>query len=487
MEDKKEIPNNFFTVIADFASDLSQTYPEHCNLWSNLEKDADETVVRTVFEHCVKVYPERFFDILYQNEDIFKEDSEINVEFLPNTDFKLLYTTSDVSENTQKTIWKYLQLILFTVVGDIKDKTTFGECMNIFEGIDETELQSKLTETMSGITDFFKNIDTNNNSDDENPREEFKNMENMPNMENMHEHLQGLFHGKIGSLAQEMAEEISGDFGDMFQGDMDENANPQDIIKKLMSNPKRIMDLMKKVSGKLDKKMKDGDISRDEIMKEAGELMGKMKDMGGGGLDEMMKNMAGGAAGAGGLDEMMKNMAGGGGLDEIMKNLGGGNMGGMMKKLARSMAAGGGGGGGGMDEMMQNLGGEGMGDMLKQMAGSLGKNMKLDTNAIDRMTKQSELKEQVKQRGQLKKEQVLQQQLVEERAIRARLEKQQQYMHAIEETGGKCVFRMPELGKQEQSTFIHPDLLKEMEEEDKHKLEKKKSDGKKKKKKKNKK
>ena len=212
------------------------------------------------------------------------------------------------------------------------------------------------------------------------------------------------------------------------------------------------MDLMKKVSGKLDKKMKDGEISREEIVKEASELMGKMKDMGGGGLDEMMKNMAGG------------------------------NMGNMMKKMARSAA--GGAAGGGLDEMMKNLGGEGMGDMLKQMAGSLGKNMKLDTNAIDRMTKQASLKEKVKQRAMQKREKQLEQQLADEREKRMRLEQQQQFMHSIEtNSDGKSVFRMPELGKQEQSCFIHPDLLKEMEEED-NKKDKANGSGKKDKKKK---
>lgn len=456
MEDRKEIPTNFFSVINDFVIDLSNTFPEYSDKWVLLNKDADNTVIRDTFEHCLKVYPERFFDILYQNEDIFKEDSETNVEFLPNTNFKILYTSSDVSDNTKKSIWKYLQLILFTVVGDIKDKTTFGDCMNMFEGIDESELQSKLSETMSGITDFFKNMETNTSeNNDDTTREEFKNMfennENMPNMENMHEHLQGLFHGKIGSLAKEMAEEISGDFSDMFQEDADATADPQDVMKKLMKNPKRIMDLMKKVSGKLDKKMKDGEISREEIVKEASELMGKMKDMGGGGLDEMMKNMAGG------------------------------NMGNMMK-MARSAA--GGAAGGGLDEMMKNLGGEGMGDMLKQMAGSLGKNMKLDTNAIDRMTKQASLKEKVKQRAMQKREKQLEQQLADEREKRMRLEQQQQFMHSIEtNSDGKSVFRMPELGKQEQSCFIHPDLLKEMEEED-NKKDKANGSGKKDKKKK---
>ena len=37
---------------------------------------------------------------LYQNNDIFNADSEINTTFLPNVDFKLLFNCEGVSENT---------------------------------------------------------------------------------------------------------------------------------------------------------------------------------------------------------------------------------------------------------------------------------------------------------------------------------------------------------------------------------------------------
>ena len=48
----------------------------------------DEDKIR---QHCLSVLPERFFDdILYQNEDIFKKENEINTMFLPELDFKLI-------------------------------------------------------------------------------------------------------------------------------------------------------------------------------------------------------------------------------------------------------------------------------------------------------------------------------------------------------------------------------------------------------------
>jgi hypothetical protein len=358
------IPSNFRSVITDFTNDLSITFPEFSYLWSKwTNTDIPESDIKELFDYCIKVYPERFFDILYQNQDIYNDGSEVNTFFLPNVDFKLLFACEGISENTQKSIWKYLQLILFTIIGGIKDKSSFGDSVNLFDGINEGDLQEKLKETMTGLTDFFSSMgmDTEsagekteeNGDENENNmkfQEGFKNMfENMPNaeefkksfpfdkmggmpnMENIQDHLKTLFEGKIGTLAKEMAEEISGEFSDLLGEDTNDIHSTKDVIQKLMKNPKKIMDLMKTVSSKLDNKMKSGEISREEIMKEAGDLIGKMKDMGG--QDQ--------------FTEMFKNLA---------KNMG------------------------------------------------MGKNMKLDTNALDRMTKQQSMRERMRSKLEMKKQ-----------------------------------------------------------------------------------
>jgi len=391
-----EIPSNFRSVITDFTADLTLTFPEYAGKWEQWRESAGmpEEEVRNLFEYCLQVFPERFFDILYQNEDIFKADSAVNVLFLPGIDFKTLFCCEGVSEATKKTMWKYLQLILFSVIGGIKDKSTFGESMNLFNGIDEQELQGKLKETMENLTQFFTNSmdemeegekqsEKRNESESENPNEEnpFEKffagmpsgakMEGMPNLENLQDHLKGLFNGKIGSLARELAEEISGDFSDLMDG---EPTSTGDVLKSLMKNPKKIMDLMKKVGTKLDKKMSEGDISREELMKEASEMLSKMKDMGG---TEQ-------------FNEMFKNLA---------KNMGG-----------------------------------------------MGKNAKLDTNALTRMTKQNATRERL-----LKK-------LEEKKQAQA----QQNYLIQQTSQPGNYVFKMPEEGEQEKS-YIHPDLIAEME------------------------
>lgn len=302
------IPDNFRGVIYDFTNDLTTTFPEYSHLWQTWNnRDCPETEIIALFKHIMEIMPERFFDILYQNEEMFQPTSTINTEFFPGVDFKLLFNCTGISETIRQTMWKYFQLLLFTVINSIKNKSIFGDTMNLFEGIDETELQTKLQETMGNIGDFFTNIKTPSPGTDDTSTDTFLpedfpdafkssfNFENMskgmPNPNEMHEHLKSMFDGKIGKLAKEMAEEISSDMNGLF-GEDAEIKTTQDVIKTLMKNPKKMMDLVKLVGNKLNAKMQSGELSQDDIMKEAGDIIGKMKDMGGGdNMKDFLKNM----------------------------------------------------------------------------------------------------------------------------------------------------------------------------------------------------
>jgi hypothetical protein len=358
------LPPNFRSIINDFTTDLTITFSEYSYLWSKwASSSVTDDELQTLFKYCLTVYPERFFDILYKSDKIFSLEDATNTNFLPCVDFKLLYNCPDITETTKITLWKYLQLILFTIVGCVKDKSNFGDTMNMFEGINEPEFQDKLNETMGGLSDFLKNMT---------PSQEQVPTDKMPDMENMQDNLKSLFNGKIGNLAKEMAEEISGEFSELFGADDMENMkNPQDILQKLMKNPTKIMGLMQTVSGKLDSMMKNGDISKDDIMKEAGDLMGKMKGMGG-------QNQ---------FEDMFKNLA---------KTMGGG--------------------------------------------------ARLDTNALDRMTKQSATKDRMRQKLVAKQQQPP--------ALIAN--------YSLEnKDDSNYVFKLAGESAQEKS-FIHPDLIKEI-------------------------
>ena len=117
-----------------------------------------------MYDYCRHIYPSRFFDILYKNEKMFIDmDSdastsavgELNTEFLPNIEFKLIWKMDDISDNTKDTLWKYLQLILFSVVNNMSDTGSFGDTAKLFEAIDEKELKSKLEEVIDNMNQLF--------------------------------------------------------------------------------------------------------------------------------------------------------------------------------------------------------------------------------------------------------------------------------------------------------------------------------------------
>jgi hypothetical protein len=419
-----QVPDNFRSIINDFTNDLSITFPEHVDKWSMWRQEITEADLAYLFNHCLRIYPERFFDILYQNDDIFKTDSSTNTDFLPGIDFKILFNCQDISDKTKKTMWKYLQLILFTVVGSVKDKSKFGDTMNMFEGINENDLNEKLNETMSSLSDFFQNIsknmdedeakaengggerdngeNSNGESGEKRERPDFSRMfENMPNMANMpdiagiQEHLKTLFNGKIGELARDMAEEISGDFSDLIGDNMGDVKSADDVLKNLLKDPKKVMKLMKSVSGKLDSKMSNGEISKEDLMKEASELFSKMKDMGG----------------TSQFNELFKNLT---------KNMGG---------LA------------------------GMAGM-----GGLGKNMKIDTNALSRMSARDATRERLRKKMADKKER-------EAAAAATNASATTNFSLETTQNPDSFVFRLPD-EEQQMKSYIHPDILAEMEAKD---------------------
>jgi len=277
------VPEEFKKVAKDFYRDVLTTFPECKEKLgpSEISFLTDEGDGLILFEYCKKVYPERFFDILYQNVEIF-DDQDINTKFLPNIEFKNLWK-EDISDKTRDVIWKYLQLVLFSVSNGLENGESFGDTAKLFEAIDESELKSKLEETMKEMNDMFS--DASNNMFQGISGEAFDmsgiNMEDMPNPEEMQDHINGLLGGKLGRLAHEIAEETASE----LNVDMEDATNVSDVFQKLFKNPGKLINMVKKVGTKLDSKLKSGEIKESELMEEASELMEKMKNMPG------MKNM----------------------------------------------------------------------------------------------------------------------------------------------------------------------------------------------------
>lgn len=316
---------NLRSIIIDFTNDLTKVFPEYAFLWEKW-LTADDAEYEKLNQHFMAVFPERFFDIMNSNMEIFNADSGANVMFLPDVDFRLLFNCAGVSEGTKTSMWKYLQLLLFTVLGDVKDTSNFGDTLNMFESMDENDLQAKMKETMEGLGDFFKDFEgttegttqegtSEGTSTKEGTTEEDENTGlpkgfKLPKPEVLQEHMKVLMEGKLGKLAKELTEEFTSDLKGVF--DETENSSMKDIMAQLMKDPKKIMGIMKKITDKLQHKMQSGDISQEELMKEVSTLVEKFKEMGGG--EDFMKNFTNGP-----FAKMFKNMAGGASANQMVQ------------------------------------------------------------------------------------------------------------------------------------------------------------------------
>jgi hypothetical protein len=301
-KEKNVIPTEFNKIIKDLSNDLRTTFPEYAHFidkwWQNTKY---ENPVQYLYEFCLKKMPPRFFDILYKNADMFSENSDVDTEFLPNIHFRNLWQC-DITDNTRETIWRYLQLILFAIVGTMDNSDAFGETIKMFKSVEENDLKNTLEETMSKMYEFFENSksastgegEDGDNEDTDNAGEngEGINMNNFPSAENLHEHINGMLGGKLGELAMEIAQETASDLNLGADGDLNSESNVKDVFQKLMKNPTKLMSLVKNVGSKLDEKIKSGSIKESELMSEASDIINRMKDMPGmGDIQSMLKKM----------------------------------------------------------------------------------------------------------------------------------------------------------------------------------------------------
>jgi len=386
----EDISTEFQTIILDFLRDIDCSFPEYRETlarylgYSHEMKPMPDELYIELYTHCRAVYPVKFFDILYKNESLFSpntaqasgaEDNTVsnasgasgtssaggtNVangadkaqasgesgtssaggtndtrHFLPGVDFREIWATEDITENTKDIIWKYLQLILFSIVNNLSDMGSFGDTAKLFEAIDDNELKTKLEEVIGEMGSMFgasggaggaadadgssagaagaEGLDETFKKATEFMNEAFSGAAGgapgaapgttppIPDASSIHEHLSSILNGKIGKLAKEIAEETAAD----LNLNMENETSMKGVFQQLLKNPTKLSGIIKSVGSKLDSKLKSGELKESEIMQEASELMSKMKNMPGMNnlasmLSKMGMNMPGGGGGGGG-------------------------------------------------------------------------------------------------------------------------------------------------------------------------------------------
>ena len=313
---KTPIPAEFKKIIVDMTKDILTSFPEQeqnlqhdlKNVVFEIDKDTLEESLQFVFDYCKSFYPAKFFDILYQNNTIFEEQKS---EFLPGINFKTLWL-ENISDKTRETIWKYLQLVLFTIVSSISDGDnfgdTFGDTAKLFEAINENEFKSKLEETINQMQNLFGEMKEETGEGADKEEKKGINLDDLPDPKEIHDHVTNMMNGKLGKLAREIAEETAAD----LNINTDSAESVTDVFKNLIHNPTKLLGLVKKVGSKLDEKIKTGDMKESELLEEASELIKKMKGMPGmGDIQSMLSKMGmnmGKGSGKVNVDAMQTNL-----------------------------------------------------------------------------------------------------------------------------------------------------------------------------------
>jgi hypothetical protein len=257
-------------VLKDFCNDIKNTFPEK-------KETVEKYNIEELIPYCKEYFTQRTLEIVYKNEKIFMNEPTF---FLPNIDFNELWA-SNISVETKETIWKYLQLILFSYVS--LDEYSFDDTVKFFEQLDKDDFKEK-------IEDIMKNLKTDENFD----------ISSIPNADKINSTFDNLFDTKIGNIAQEIAEETS------KKMNIDPSGN---LMENMFKDPTALMSLVKTVGDSLDKKMKAGDINQEELLKESSSLLGNLNmnndiqklfsSLGMGDLASMASNAASLSKGAG--------------------------------------------------------------------------------------------------------------------------------------------------------------------------------------------
>uniref|UniRef100_A0A6C0JW82 Uncharacterized protein n=1 Tax=viral metagenome TaxID=1070528 RepID=A0A6C0JW82_9ZZZZ len=260
--------DTFKKIIREMVNDLLVTFPElnqtlHVDLKLLCQTPDDDTsneAANRVRTYCMGVLPERFINIIYMNETMF-ENMDNDLNFLPGINYRILWK-ENLTETTRKNIWRYLQLLLFSLISDITDKSMFGDTSNLFTDNDDVEqFKEKLEETMYDMKEMFEGMEDTPNPD--------------LSAENVFEHMNEMMNGKLGKIAKELAEETVSN----LNVDVNDAKGVTEVMSKMLSNPSAMMDMIKNVGTKIDDKIKTGDIKESELLEEALSMMQKMKDI----------------------------------------------------------------------------------------------------------------------------------------------------------------------------------------------------------------
>jgi len=248
-----------------FIKNIMESFPEYKdNLFSSYkellieENCNNDKYVKKIMKKIKKYGTE------ITNRDDLLFDTGICI--LKNIDFKDLWE-KDISKNNRDKIWEYIQTLYLLGNTIISDTDRIQKLVKNFKNINADELETQviddvkeetsepdISEEDQQLLDIMNNLKNNKVNDSDIPDDFLSN-------------------GLIGSLAQELSEEIKLDDLDMG------GSNNDDILGNLMSgdNPMKFMNLLQKVGQTIQNKVESGDLNQSQLVDEAQNMMSSLK------------------------------------------------------------------------------------------------------------------------------------------------------------------------------------------------------------------
>lgn len=279
--------NQFNKTVRELISDLREVYP---NLNNQLDSFCQKYDITGDDQTYLSYY---LINVQMHNNLIASRNISLfeKVNVLENISLCFIMTEPE-SESNREVVWKYIEALYLYAHQYIKDNLKLDNTEDIVNGLKDMGFNE---EYFKGQTEsLFKIME---NLKTEKPKENEQSPQLPPEMEQMKD---TLFGGMIGSLAKEIATEI-----DPNTLNIDSN-NPQDLLQNLFSGGNNnLMGLVQNISGKLQKRIDDGQIDQAALFNEANAIMGNFQKMPGfenmgaaGGLDpSMMMNLFAGLSG----------------------------------------------------------------------------------------------------------------------------------------------------------------------------------------------
>lgn len=248
-------------LFKSFINDIIQVFPEYKQrLYKTYEYTLQETLpddyslendtrLNELCNHMI----EHIDDIISENDSIFQNDPLL----LENVSFKIIWG-SNISRKTKKSLWKYFQTfcllhlsndMIDSKINDVIQKVENNEKVSDKKTVKSLKYIKKLNEILT-----TEDINEDNDINDHVNNEAFNGMETL--LENT----------GIGQIAKNITEEL----------DIEKMLGDSEGIEGLFKGD-NMMNIFKTINSKIESELSNDPNSKDNLMKEAGDICGNMQ------------------------------------------------------------------------------------------------------------------------------------------------------------------------------------------------------------------